>query len=535
MYNHLMDEFERCTVLATKITKSREAPAGHRRKTCEWLWKQVELAISLEQQKKNRIEFDKQLKLKPQVITPSTNATNVPANAAPTKAPPTVKPPKPDKPPKKSKEEKKREKAEAKAVALAAAAKAKAKAAKVKPPPPPKPPGTPRSQAASKTANVTAAEKAKVPCMFYAYNSCKAAKCAFLHSDSNKYKGPPPRGLSKAPTKASANMAACLTAFEGAALAHPPDVPACVAQPEGGKIPWLWDTAAGRHLIGRQALDSDMKRCLQPSQNPVAFSTGGGPQPSQDSLGFKGSAILQDEEVYVLKECPPAQSIGKTVVDKGYLFVWDPREKVPYLVAPQELKRCRLRVPRNARICASRVVEYVPQYDEEITPIPYQKPERLVPVQPVANPAPTAEESKDEADEFLAEFSKPDPSSSSRSSGDRGDHRLYVDPDAEPSVADPMDVAPVDVAPPEGAASSAPERSHSSDKHPLDDKLLKDLADGDPTKERELRRAATAPEHLRSHFPKNPFCKICRIAKDTSMRVSRKPDGKADDMLDPPK
>ena len=28
MYNHLMDEFERCTVLATKITKSREAPAG---------------------------------------------------------------------------------------------------------------------------------------------------------------------------------------------------------------------------------------------------------------------------------------------------------------------------------------------------------------------------------------------------------------------------------------------------------------------------------------------------------------------------
>ena len=136
----------------------------------------------------------------------------------------------------------------------------------------------------------------------------------------------------------------------------------------------------------------------------------------------------------------------------------------------------------------------------------------------------------------LAEFSKPDPSSSSRSSGDRGDHRLYVDPDADPSVADPMDVAPLeDVVDPEGAASSAPERSHSSDKHPLDDKLLKDLADGDPTKERELRRAATAPEHLRSHFPKNPFCKICRIAKDTSMRVSRKPDGKADDMLDPPK
>ena len=69
---------------------------------------------------------------------------------------------------------------------------------------------------------------------------------------------------------------------------------------------------------------------------------------------------------------------------------------------------------------------------------------------------------------------KEDPSSSSRSLGDREIHRLYVDPDADPSVADPMDVAPledvVDVAPPEGAASSA-QHSHGSDKHPLDDKL----------------------------------------------------------------
>ena len=38
-----------------------------------------------------------------------------------------------------------------------------------------------------------------------------------------------------------------------------------VAQPDNGKIPWLWDTAANRHLIGRQALNSNMKRCLQPS------------------------------------------------------------------------------------------------------------------------------------------------------------------------------------------------------------------------------------------------------------------------------
>ena len=511
--------------------------------------------ISLEQQKKNRIEFDKQLKLKPQVLTSST-LSNVPANAAPTKAPPTTKAPKPDKPPKKSRAEKKKAKetkAQAEANALAAAAKAKAKEAKVKPPPPPKnpgPPKTPRSENATKTANMTAAEKAKVPCMFYAYNSCRAAKCAFLHSDTQKYKGPPPRALSKGPPKAPANMAQCITAFEGAALAHQSNVFACAAQTDNGKIPWLWDTAAGRHLIGRQALSGEMKRCLQPSQNPVAFSTGGGPVPSQDSLGFSGSAILKDEEVYVLKDCPPAQSIGKTVIDKGYLFVWDPREKVPYLIAPENIKRCRMRVPRNARICASRVVEYVPQYDEEIQPIPYKQPERLSPIQPVANPAEpkevidvdesaesaeaararALEASEREIDEFLEEYGKP--SESSRPAEVRGDDI------PEPSLADPMDVANLDdLAEPslEGAAPSAPSAEPKSDKHPLDDKLLADLADGDPTKERELRRAAVAPEHLRSHFPKNPSCKICRIAKDTSMRVSRKPDGKSDDMLDPPK
>ena len=133
-------------------------------------------------------------------------------------------------------------------------------------------------------------------------------------------------------------------------------------------IPWLWDTAAGRHLIGRQALTPAMKEHLQQSPNPVAFATGGGSQPGQESLAFNGSKILEGEEVYVLKECPPAQSIGKTVIDKGYMFVWDPRENVPYLIAPENINRCRMKVPRNARICASRVVEYVPQYDEELTP-----------------------------------------------------------------------------------------------------------------------------------------------------------------------
>ena len=53
---------------------------------------------------------------------------------------------------------------------------------------------------------------------------------------------------------------------------------------------------------------------------------------------------------------------------QGHLFVWNPCENVPYLVPPKELRRCKINVPRNARINASRVVEYVPQYDEVVKP-----------------------------------------------------------------------------------------------------------------------------------------------------------------------
>ena len=92
---------------------------------------------------------------------------------------------------------------------------------------------TPRSKAISKTASMTAAEKAKTPCMFCAYNSCKAKQCAFLHSDTNKYTGPKPKSLlSPPPPKASAAVAELLPAMASVAY-------------DANRISWLWDTAQG--------------------------------------------------------------------------------------------------------------------------------------------------------------------------------------------------------------------------------------------------------------------------------------------------
>ena len=162
--------------------------------------------------------------------------------------------------------------------------------------------------------------------------SCRPKCCAFLHSPTEKYTGPPPRALSKA--KSQATVAAVVPAVKN------------------NSISWLWDTAAGRHLIGKQALNNTMMHCVRKTNTPVCFAR----------------VILPAEQVYVLNECPPAQSIGKTVIDRGYLFFWDPRENVPYLVPPSEIGKCKLRIPRRSRINASRVFEYVPRYDEVVKP-----------------------------------------------------------------------------------------------------------------------------------------------------------------------
>lgn len=519
LFNHLIDELERNAVIAPKVVKAREARLDSHRRTTDWLWSKVELAIQLDQQKRNRAEFDKQLKLKPAdgyAGTKQTQDDRIAGAPAPTPNPKAKATPKGSGGggnPQPKKTSKKEDVTAAPAPKAKAKAKAKAKQTAPKPPPSKKGNTTPRGEEAKKVANLSAAEKAKMLCMFYAYNSCKAKSCAFLHSDTNKYKGPPPRALGKtgkAPAKAAASMATVIVPQVAADSATVAPIPA-MPMNSSKAIPWLWDTAAGRHLIGRQALTPSMKAHLQQSPNPVAFATGGGSQPGQESLAFNGSKILEGEEVYVLKECPPAQSIGKTVIDKGYLFVWDPRESVPYLVAPENVNRCKMKVPRNARICASRVVEYVPQYDEELTPTSFVPSEHLAPVS-TAVPAPPVESAPADLDE--------DPN-------DPGFAPSFAGSDL-PSLEDVADLEPEPV---EGAEpASVPEP-----KHPLDDKLLVELGDGVPPKDELLKQQATSPEHLRTHFPKNPYCPLCHIAKDTAMRVSHVKDGKADDFVDPPK
>ena len=118
----------------------------------------------------------------------------------------------------------------------------------------------------------------------------------------------------------------------------------------------------------------------------------------------------------------------------------------------------------------------------------------------------------------------------------------------KPPVAAPAEASSSSSAPPEESAPKSPVEAETSSvprgsegagsaapKHyDMDDKLLVELGEGVPFRDDALKAEAITPEHFRTHFPKNRFCRICNISKNTSMRVARKPDGRSDDGVDVP-
>ena len=202
MFNHLIDELDKCPTLKQKVEKARESKPGSHKRTTEWLWNRVDTALELHQQKINRQEFDRTLKGKPQVLGPNTQLPKgADTSAAPTN--PTVAAAPATREKKKKKKKTKKEDSEVPATP-APKGKGKGKGKGDSTPRRTTPRGTrgggqgestPRSEQARRAVQMTKEEKARKPCMFYAFGSCKATRCEFLHDDANKYTGPPPRSL----------------------------------------------------------------------------------------------------------------------------------------------------------------------------------------------------------------------------------------------------------------------------------------------------------------------------------------------------
>ena len=97
---------------------------------------------------------------------------------------------------------------------------------------------------------MTKEEKARTPCMFYAFGSCKAAKCDFLQDDSNKYTGPPPRSLAAAKADAKAKPKPKPRPKATASIA--PLISAMPAATAQDKVTWIDISLASRPSITRR-------------------------------------------------------------------------------------------------------------------------------------------------------------------------------------------------------------------------------------------------------------------------------------------
>ena len=240
-------------------------------------------------------------------------------------------------------------------------------------------------------------------------------------------------------------------------------------------IEWVSDTGAGRNLSSLKNLPQQVQQFVGRSDNPVEFSTGGGCRDGKKSVGILGG-LADGDELFLLKNCPSALSTGIQVNKHGKPFVWLPNE-LPFYIKPNMLSKCVIKVPAEARISADRIEENVPIFKESIA------------VTHALVGTVQGGELKVEGEDELATATSAEQatSSSSASTAAGNTHPLEAELAEEEVV--------VEVLPEEAAVEedvSATER---------------------------LKLEAKSLEHQVSHFPKNPFCSICSIARMTSARV----------------
>jgi hypothetical protein len=230
-------------------------------------------------------------------------------------------------------------------------------------------------------------------------------------------------------------------------------------------LEWIGDAGAGRNLSSLKHLPDDARQFLGESKHAVNFSTGGGAKGGDKIVGLN-AGLAKGDELFILKDCPNALSTGIQVQKHRRPFIWVPDE-VPYFIKSEMWKDCVIKVPDEAKLKADRVEDNVPIFKDKVkvtfaTPAPLQGGEGAPKV--------------DGSDELACA-------------------------EAAPQAADDDDFG--------GLPPPEPDEDEISISH-----------------NERLKAEATSKEHMVSHFPKNPFCEACKIAKMTSARIDHK--GKQD-------
>ena len=536
--------------MAIAIDKFRQAAPGSRKRTSQWLYERLNEAIDISQMDTNTTSVDK-------ALASGGDSKIAGAQADPLKKP--DKPPKPTKPPKGEKPNKKPEKPDKtkpdkpgkpdkgkgkkEEVDAAAAEKGKGK-------------GKGKGKTKDTREPLTKEEKAKRPCVYFAYDSCvHGEKCEYLHDKNNLYKGPRPRTKSSAaagvatvaaataiPTaeaavrkakkecrkvfkrmtpsllphvfsRAATAIMAAIACLNHVSLSNNVKVPAAIAPVE---MSFLLDSGAGRNLMSKKDMPEFWNdRVVEPAESLV-FRTGGGERKASESISLQGN-VSGKNDFFVLKECPPVLSLGIQVEQHRRGFIWLPGE-MPYLIRADRIQDITHFVPESAKIFASEVRENVPVITEQVE----------------AMPAPPEGEEADDGDyEPSIAPEVPDVDLSDLVEG--GEPSSSKGP-----IGDPISEPPKAVAPPidipkskKGDLKLKEDLPHFGDElelclekgfEPGDAPLDEEDEDNfpwEPNLRERLQQEARSQEHMLTHYPKNRYCEICCRSKMT-MRYHRR-------------
>ena len=195
--------------MALHIDRYRNSSANSSKRTWKWLYQKMCEVIEISQLEENTMAIDKALSSNAKVHAgPNPTKHEDPQKEKEKKAKEKEKEKEKEK--KKEKEKQKSEKKEkAKLKQKEKETRAEAEAETPASPAPSKGKGKGKSPRTPKTKE----EKSKLPCMYYAYNCCKAGdKCEFLHDKNRLYDGPRPRGAKTTSAGAASVMASAAVA-----------------------------------------------------------------------------------------------------------------------------------------------------------------------------------------------------------------------------------------------------------------------------------------------------------------------------------
>ena len=313
-------------------------------------------------------------------------------------------------------------------------------------------------------------------------------------SSSDRYRAPRERneegtlgGLGPAHVDPTAPEASMVSAMPGRPL--PLRKEACS---DNIACEWIDDTGAGRHLSSIKHIaryfgvspETVLKWAHNPSED-ISFYTGGGSDKKAKLALTTVSTEWGNNELRLLDDCPEVRSSGLIVEELDRPRIHWPGD-APYYVRDKKLGQ--VVCPEWNRIYPVRVEENVPIFSDEVV---YADPEEV--------PALLLERN------WLPFFS---------------DEAVYANPEevrtlpAPPEDEAPGGEPPAPAAPPpadgEGAGIAiAPPPPPPPPAH-LDSLIER------------KRKEATSAEHLRTHFPKNPFCEWCQRGRMTSLRMRRR-------------